>query len=85
MSVIGTFLSLVLNILVLILLGFELYGNRRERQSLALLIKSRDVQEFVRAEQQLAEPSLPDEVKQPTVVPLDTADPDAVATALDKQ
>jgi hypothetical protein len=77
--------TLALNVLVLILLGFELYGNRRERQSLALLIKSRDVQEFVRAEQQLADTGEPKEPEQPAVVPLDTSDPNEVAAALDKK
>lgn len=67
------------NVLVLAVLGFELHRNSRERQSLALLIKSRDVQEFVRAEASLAKPEPDKKPADPTSVDLDIADPAEVA------
>lgn len=50
-------LSFALNVLFLGAYVFSSYLASRERQQLALLIKSRDVQEFVRASAQLESPS----------------------------
>jgi hypothetical protein len=78
-----TYLAFALSLATLALLAWELHGNRKERQTLALLIKSRDVQEFVRAETALAMPRVVEPEPTPPSIPLDMADPDRVAAALE--
>src|SRR5262245_1581709 len=51
------YLAFAFNVLVLAAFAYELHQARKERQSLSLLIKSRDVAEFVRAERSLAKPN----------------------------
>jgi len=76
------YLAFAFNALVLVALVFELHQARKERQALALLIKSRDVAEFVRAERHLAAPASIDEVKGPDIVDLDEANPEDVLNSL---
>lgn len=72
----------VFNALVLAVLALELHRNSRERQSLALLIKSRDVQEFVRAEAALAKPE-PEKKPEPSpLVDMDRVDAAEIAQHL---
>ena len=75
------YLAFVLNALFLAAFVYELREARKERQALALLIKSRDVGEYVHAEMQLARP---EETKEPedTTVDLLDADPEQVARGL---
>src|SRR5438046_668872 len=51
------YLAFSLNVFVLAASAFELHQVCKERQSLSLLIKGRDVAEFVRAERRLAPPT----------------------------
>lgn len=78
------YLAFALSLATLALLAWELHGNRKERQSLALLIKSRDVQEFVRAETALALPQDKEDEPKPRLIPFEQADPDKVAEAMEK-
>jgi hypothetical protein len=73
---------LAFNVLVLAAFVFELHQARRERQQLAILIKSRDVAEFVRADRRLAAPPLIDEEQPTPSVELEDADPDAVLASI---
>lgn len=77
-----TITDFAFNALVLAVLALELHRNSRERQSLALLIKSRDVQEFVRAEAALAKPEPEKKPEPPTVVDIDAVDAAEVAAKL---
>lgn len=76
------YLAFAFNVLVLAVFAFELHQARRERQQLALLIKSRDVQEFVRAETQLGKPAEEPEVAKPEPKDLEDEDPHKVADLL---
>lgn len=76
------YLAFAFNVLVLAAFTIELHQARKERQSLSLLIKSKDVAEFVRAERRLASP---DPVDKPDVTPpvdLEEADPEEVLDSL---
>jgi len=76
------YLAFAFNVLVLAALFVELHQARKERQNLALLIKSRDVAEFVRAERRLAAPVPAEDEPKEDVVDLDQADPAAVLESL---
>jgi outer membrane biosynthesis protein TonB len=77
------YFSFALNVLLLAAFVYQSHQASKERQSLALLIKSRDVAEFVRAEQQLAAPA--EDVRpaeENSTVDLDKADPEEIAQHL---
>ena len=75
--------SFALNVLLIAAFIYQAIQSGRERQSLALLIKSRDVQEFVRAETQLAVPPQPEKEPPPPPLDLSQVDPNDVADTLE--
>lgn len=78
-------LSFLLNVLLVAAFVFQSYQSAKERQQLALLIKSHDVAEFVRADRALNEPETPLDEPPPPPVPLNNVDPQVVAAALEKR
>lgn len=76
------YLAYAFNTLVIVALVFELHQARKERQSLSLLIKSRDVAEFVRAERRLAAPAPAEDAPTQTSIELEDADPQVVLDSL---
>jgi hypothetical protein len=77
-----TILLFVINVLLLLALLFESRESRKERQQLTLLVKSRDVQEFVRADVDLRKSEEPEEEERPTVVDLESLSADDLADSL---
>jgi len=76
------YLAFAFNVLVRAAFVFALHQGRKERQALALLIKSRDVAEFVRAERHLTAPVAAAGEPDDLIVDLDQADPAKVLEAL---
>ncbi len=76
-------LLFALNVLTLGALIYSQWQHSKERQSLSLLIKSRDVEDFVRADQQLRTPPQEPKPLPPPPIPLNQANPDEVAAALE--
>ena len=76
------YLAFAFNVLVLAAFVIEMHEARAERKSLALLIKSESVQEFVRAEAQLAAPLKDKDEEEPTVIDFDEASPEDALAAM---
>jgi hypothetical protein len=76
------YIAFAFNVLVLCAFVYELREARKERQALALLIKSESVDEFVRAEAKLAAPEKPEPPAPASIEDFDDVPPDQAIAAL---